>query len=139
VDLRSGHAHMNLHRDAAPALLRVAQHRNMTVADSIMGTPQPFSQLARPGVEGTGTFDAAKRKSQRERHGDIQEPRLLDLTRQTEMQLDQVGHRPGAHLLHHLGAVDLHGALTEIQVDGDHLVGGAVDDHVHDLALPRGQ
>ena len=51
--------------------------------------------------------------------------------------LDQVRQRPGLHLFHKVGAVELHGLLAQIERVGDPLVGFARDDAIENLALPR--
>ena len=43
------------------------------------------------------------------------------------------------HLVHNPGTVDFHGALADLQLDGNHLVGLAGNHAVHDFGFPRGQ
>jgi hypothetical protein len=66
MNLRTGDAHVDLHGDAEPALFRVTQHRNMTMADTVVRSPQLFAEFARPRLKGTGPRDMAEREGQRE-------------------------------------------------------------------------
>src|SRR5690554_6791570 len=43
------------------------------------------------------------------------------------------------HLVHNPGTVDFHGALADLQPDGNHLVGLAGNHAVHDFGFPRSQ
>jgi len=51
----------------------------------------------------------------------------------------QVRERRRLHLLHHARAVDFHGALTELQIAGNHLVRFSVHHQIEHFALTRGQ
>jgi hypothetical protein len=52
------------------------------------------------------------------------------------VHLDEVGQGPRAHLFHHPGAVNFHGALTHAEFVRNYLVRLAGYDEVEDFALP---
>src|SRR6185312_12235020 len=56
-----------------------------------------------------------------------------------DCQVDQLGKRPRADLLHRGRTMGLDGPLADAKDVGDLLVWIAFDDHPHDLALARGQ
>src|SRR6185437_3382441 len=55
-----------------------------------------------------------------------------------DCQVDQLGKRPRADLLHRGRTMGLDGPLADAKDVGDLLVWIAFDDHPHDLALARG-
>ena len=163
VNLRSGYAHMDLDGGAALSVVdRAAQDGNVTSRNSIVRALQPLAEFASPRLQRAGPFYASECESQRRRHVlppakqcsraivhntgrspyryfHVPQCGNSGLAVQAELQLDQMGHRAGAHLLHHLRPVDLDGAFAEVQVDGNDLVGRPVDNHGHYLAFAGGQ
>src|SRR5579859_3406731 len=64
---------------------------------------------------------------------------MLAIVIQCKMKLHEMRDRARAHLLHHLGAMDLYSALAQPEIDGDHLICASLDDEAHHLPLTGGQ
>ena len=163
VNLRSGYAHMDLDGGAALSVVdRAAQDGNVTSRNSIVRALQPLAEFASPRLQRAGPFYASECESQRRRHVlppakqcsraivhntgrspyryfHVPQCGNSGLAVQAHLQFDEMRHRAGAHLLHHLRPMNLDGSLAQVQVDGNDLVGGPVHHHRHDLPLARSQ
>ncbi len=152
---------MDFYRDRLDGFIQPAHDRHMTESNPIIAASQSLADFANPRLHSAGSLNTTEGENQRlhctsalkYRTGAI--VRIPDAFKhryfhvwprgsssafiETELQFDKVRDRAGAHLFHNLGPVNFDGALAEIQVDRNDLIGRAIDHQCHDLALARGQ